>query len=308
MSIDRRNFLSMMAALPFTATVEEFLKKENSSTPKSSKYYVWTHGVFGISWTKPTDTTKPPGIRLVCPNLTAQSGGAHSYYLGRITAGAEDLYSLKKSGSSKSEYRFEGLQSNCPGNATTLKVGSPSLHGTLKNDFDGYVYHLPCPTKTLGLRSFYANFKCSGACKDFPQGDMWLPMVHVFVYENVTPEKVKLISSATNQAVWGGKKSNHSHLFVEPDDIHMEDETYVAALKGLRECFEKTEDISIEEREECLRLDDVQGFCDDLREQYYLYEWRKQSPCSIGQMTQEAKPVRKTYKPQGCPQFWVIEI
>jgi hypothetical protein len=311
MTIRRRNFLSMMAAAPFAASIAGLLDGCSSETPsQSSRYYVWAHGIVGISWTKPTDGTKPPGIRLVCPNLTAQSGGAHSYSVGRITGNGEDLYLLKKSGTSKSEYSFDGLTSSCNASATKLEVGSPSLHGALKNDFDGYVYYLPCPSKIIPLRSFFANFKCSGTCSDFPQGDMWLPMVHVFVYENVAPENVKLISNATKQAVWGGKKSNHCHLFVEPDDIHMEDEKYGAALKGLRECFEKTEDISIEDREPCLRLDDVSGFCNDLREQFYIYEWRNQSPCSIGKPKTDKnhKTGDKTYKPQGCPQFWVIEV
>jgi len=308
MTIRRRNFLSMMAAAPLAANLTGLLAGCETPEPtKSSTFYVWVHGVFGITWMKPADPGKPANIRLVCPNLTAHSGGAHSYSIGRITATGEELYKLEKSGSSKSEYTFEGLKPGSEGSITPLKVGAPALHGTLHSDFDGYAFYLPSPSKIISLRSFFANFKCSGDCTSFPQGDMWLPMVHVFAYEDVTPEKVSLTSSASKKSVWGGKKSNHCHLFVEPENIQMEDEKYDAALKALRACFDKAEDISIEDREPCLRLDDVLGFCDDLREQFYLYEWRNQNPCSIGRAKNGGKPGEKTYKPQGCPQFWVIE-
>ena len=307
MTIRRRNFLSMMAAGPFTVSMAGLLDGCASENPsQSSTFYVWTHGIFGISWTKPTSGTKLPGIRLICPNLTAHSGGAHVYSVGRVTAKGSDMVSLKKTGSYKKEYRFDGLKSSCSEKEVSPlpTSGLPPLNGTLKDDYDGYSYQLPCPSRIISLRGFYSKMSCSTAGNKIPQQPLRLPMVHVFAYENVMPESVQVISVDTNTAVWKGRKSNHLHLFVEPSDITIEKPDYTAPLKALLNCYNKIEDISIEQREPCLRLDNVLGFCEDLREQFYLYEWNGKSPCSIGKAGNGAED---TFRPQGCPQFWVVE-
>ncbi len=302
MSFDRRSFLSMMAALPFTANINALVQGSEKKTPlKGSNFYVWTHGIFGMSWTKPENGSKPPGIRLVCPNLTTHSGGEHVYRVGRVSGKGSNLVHLKKAGSYKMEYRFKGLKPGC----STKEAPPPTaLHGTLKDDYDGYSYQLPCPSRIISLRGFYSSLKCTTPNNKIPQQPQWLPMVHVFVYENVIPEGVRLVSNDAKKPVWNGSKSNHLHLFVEPSDISIEKPDYTAPLNALLSCYDNVEQITIDQLEPCLRLDDVSGFCDDLREQYYLYEWRHKSPCRIGK---ESCGAKETYRPQGCPQFWVVE-
>jgi len=85
MSIDRRNFLSMMAALPFTAKAEDLCQPYRVRMPPkaaTNNFFVWVHGVFGMSWMKATSPGMFPTVELFCPTLKTRGTSTNTLSVG----------------------------------------------------------------------------------------------------------------------------------------------------------------------------------------------------------------------------------
>ena len=318
MSIGRRSFLSMMAALPLVSAAKS-LAEIQPSTLGPSNFYVWVHGVFGMSWIAPTPTTPLASVEIFCPSLY-ESGNCHRYFIGRITKADRpvDLDDLpcglieygyqnagqnggktKKYETTRRNYSFCGLSKGGDDNPIACDCdGFPVLSGTLRNDFDGYRFCLPNPQSVLPLRGFRVRCKPEDG-SHLPQNPFVLPMCHVLVYENVVPRHVKVQCTDDSSWLWKGGHSRHLHLFVEPASPESEGGGHDSSktLKTLlsnycAECFD------LEAKERCPRFDNISDFCDDLEEQMFLYEWSGTNFCSA-----HPERTQATFKPQGCPQF-----
>jgi hypothetical protein len=315
MSIDRRNFLSMMAALPLVAKSDGWIPSSvvNASEDKKSDFYVWVHGVFGMTLLDPNKDNQNGTLRLVCPNLY-EAGNEHEYWVGRVkefNTKPANVKPISKNSSEQKGYSFVGLPDTNVAKSAKGCPGFPTLCGTLKDKYDGYFFTLPRPTSFLALRGFsvesHRHKRIKGRVTRFS-----MPMVHVFRYENVVANQVRICSVENQQDVlWQNDDSVHLHLFVEPKPVEhnakkREEDSLKhdpnATLEALRNCYNGIASFTLKGKEECPRLDNISGFCDDLKEQFFLYEWRQDTTCQVG-----PAGVQYTFTAQGCPQFWISE-
>jgi hypothetical protein len=316
MSINsRRNFLSMMAALPLVSAANS-LTGSKRHAPENGNFYVWVHGVFGISWIAPTQNNSEASIELFCPWLN-EEGNRHRYFVGRIIkadrpvdpgylpCGLKEIVCTEYPAPStvQSNFKFYGLPSSGTENPTGADCdGFPYLHGSLAQPFSGYRFCLPNPTRILPLRGFRVRCKPSRG-SHFPRNPFVMPMCHVLVYENVDPHAVRVQRTDDNSWLWTGANSQHLHLFVEPVPVdksgngHDADASLKALLSSYCVAY-----FDLVAKERCPRLDNVSDFCDDLEEQMFIYEWCDVNICGM----QAVARVRETFKPQGCPQFLFI--
>ncbi len=200
-------------------------------------------------------------------------------------------------------FQFLGLSQGKTDPTPTECGGFPYLYGRLIEQFNGYRFTLPSPQMVLPLRRF--RVRCNPkAGSHLPRNPFAMAMCHVLVYDGVSSKDVKVICTDTNQPLWKNGEANHLHLFVEPattSEGEYEHDSN-AALDALQSSY-GTERFGLESQELCPRLDNVSDFCDDLEEQFFIYEWSRVNVCAVTLSYR----VEHTFKPQGCPQFWITQ-
>src|SRR5579864_8920793 len=83
MKVARRNFLSMLAAVPFMTSIESPASQcVQTNADVRTNFYVWIHGIFGI-------TVQSSQILLISPKMITNDN-RHLYKVGRATGYDQD--------------------------------------------------------------------------------------------------------------------------------------------------------------------------------------------------------------------------
>lgn len=290
MQIARRKLLSMMAALPFASSLGKWASAAPAFGSGDTKsYYVWVHGLFGIS-------LQPHQIMLACPDLTActlkrrkSDKCPHIYRAGRITAtepspnnqGFPGTYAIDCPGT----YSITGLS----GSMTYEKLPDGldngreliKTPGDLKSNdqYSFLTYQVPYPDSIHPLR--FINIKIHECCDPngvFPDGGR-LPLLHVFEYKNSDPARVALINLETNKPVPISAQDNHLHLFTEqephlPSDSNPCPDDRDGPMQALLDCYDNISRFRFEpDNADCVQLSNIFKIASNFTEQLSLFEW-----------------------------------
>jgi len=314
MKIARRNFLSMLAAVPFMSSCKNPTSEPPPQPTNLSKNFcVWIHGIFGI-------TFQSSQILLISPKLV-ESNNRHIYKVGRATGydkknnaytGTQDL---KDAGT----YLIDGL-----GPLTGPTTIFPSdfrdnallTTGTAKSNWANTFYFvLPYPKYLWPLRPFKTKVVPGTSCPgrpgprtgNVPQGGD-VPLTHVFEYENVPYNQVKIIQgSVGGQVIWGPGQSAHLHIYAEPDpSCYPKCHDPRASFKALQDCYDGIPQFIVcNDQLDCPLLNNVRSLKCDLTEQFGLFEWNDQ--CQESPHIYSPEHPQATRGTMDCPQQLVSE-
>ena len=306
MSFDRRSFLSMMAALPFTANAEKYLQAAcgtEKAQSKTTDLYVWVHGIFGITY-------QEDGIVLVSPDLSTPRN-KHLHKIGRVTA--------------YSKGRFEGVQDFMPGDYKVVISGYTPGHlppvdtrdvlflkGSLLPYYSGqYYFRFPLPTAILPVRFMQAAVNGPSDPAN-PVGGL-SPFAHVLKFPNVPISNVKVERNSSDKKqirLWEETVGQHLHFFIEQDPQCPDGDpchSYQGSLAALLDCYQTKSSFVLSGDGSCAApLDNILSFADCLKEQLFLSEWA--GKCEVQFYEGQPGPVyAETFAGHQCPHLLVAD-
>jgi hypothetical protein len=319
MKVARRNFLSMLAAVPFMSSFENLAGQCVQADPDVRKnFYVWIHGIFGI-------TLQSSQILLISPKMITDDN-RHLYKVGRATGYDPSAAQINKNPycgtqdlAGEGTYLIDGLGPLVPPSQQFSLDQRDILNvtGTAQpNILDTFYFVLPYPKKLIPLRLFNTGIQAEGPT---PTNDPRLPnpgsvpLLHVFEYENVSPDKVQILQGGPGGSVFlKPGQSSHLHIYAEPDPACYEASAQckhdpVVSFQKLQGRYTGLPTFRVQNNEaECVRLSNILSIASDLREQFGLFEWFGQCQESFQPVVNPstAQPTRGT---MDCPQELVIE-
>jgi hypothetical protein len=316
MNVARRNFLSMLAAVPFMSSFESAASECPAANVDVRKnFYVWIHGMFGV-------TFQSSQILLVSPQLP-DNDNRHIYKVGRANGYDEDhnIYCGTQDLTDAGTYFIDGLG---PLVAPTEEF-PPDIRDTVlyvrgtakKPDSKTFCFVLPYPQNLIPLRPFDTGI-VPGTNIDpldphLPNPGL-VPLTHVFEYDNVSPDKVRILrGDAGGNVFWEHGQSSHLHIYAEPDPLCDKKPLQcqhdpVKSFQKLLDCYDDLVPFMVQNNEpDCVRLSNIMKFASDLREQFGLFEWFGQ--CQEQESVQRFNPRRgqPTRGTMDCPQLMIME-
>lgn len=314
MGITRRNALKMIAATSVVSQVSGW-GFSPSSKPTTSSFYIWLHGVFGI-------TIEPERLVLVSPNFQDATDNKHVYAVGKVREVKkhpckptldvfEGIKQIKfENGSRYTTRGLTGAQAGTDLDKREFAIFKPE-DAELDEAAKALFFELPLPARIRPLRFRRTQVD------EFESKIGALPLLHVLEYEKFDSSGVAVLSSKPNGRVLyaTSRGQRHLHIFAEPDpacrydkdcsttaeNCHSPEKT----IDGLISCYKRLRSFKFQTPEEGLPpLTDVLGLSHDLREQFSLAEWLGYFRADF--QSASPKENQPTHQPSDCPLIIVL--
>jgi len=316
MPISRRKLLTLLAASPLLSHFRGWGQPDTGAI-QSKSFFIWLHGVFGI-------TVEKDRTILVSPNLQDDITNKHLYAVGRITRadvkknpvdisafeGIKEVKGIKK----VNRYVIQGLQPSPAATDIDQRDFAKFSKAELDPSADALFFEVPRPTRILPLRFQETLIAPPAGVTDklpFSKSEGPVPLLHALQLENFVGS---VVSALPAQAAAGTEPlhqtkagEHHLHIFAEPDPSCHKANCHDGpkALGKLISCYKGIPTFRFEQRTPPpAPLENIVEFA-DTREQFGFSEWMNQFRYSF-QSTVKPTSAAPTTGSMDCPHLLVL--